>query len=544
MEEAAWNNRKYGVSLHPQMVAVQDRNMQTVAFSQDTGQFMGPMSPPPQPLARQDRGPGNLAEVPRRGYRHQQGPLARMDKTPETGFKAARDFTWEEFNTDYQRRMQQTGVDTGRYYGLQPEQSSPPPRGVPSGSDPRYQSQQQMDAQQMQYMGGPTVMPTVVPQPQYGGGGSPMPSFYPGNAYGVQSPIPAVVPCMITYPGGTVPAQTMGPGGVGGRGGGMGGYQRGGPNLAGGMRAPASAPIGHPSPPEDYPPRYHYVDFERPDRSSDPRPTYPGARPPAPHTSFGASGWNTVERQLANVRRGLPPGDGKREPDVVPAAGGAVPFYEDAGHDPGGKIRRWRSRTATRGRGGNMARRDVMNFFGDGLSGPRQTPFKSMTDMAAYFSGLQPDDQTDLISLLLSCRKLEKQLDEQQVVIDMLEHDLRQAQETLRFPPEWKDLEVLDLSGLTTKDKAELPPSDLPLFLKGRVLLQQKEAALAKEQMAGKEAKKAEPSGATQVAKSGMPTLKLGGGAGGGTPGTISKPSAAIGVPRKMPGGLKPKFAM
>eukprot|EP00918_Siedleckia_nematoides_P040182 GHVU01087216.1.p1 GENE.GHVU01087216.1~~GHVU01087216.1.p1 ORF type:complete len:265 (-),score=26.28 GHVU01087216.1:480-1274(-) len=264
MEEAAWNNRKYGVSLHPQMVAVQDRNMQTVAFSQDTGQFMGPMSPPPQPLARQDRGPGNLAEVPRRGYRHQQGPLARMDKTPETGFKAARDFTWEEFNTDYQRRMQQTGVDTGRYYGLQPEQSSPPPRGVPSGSDPRYQSQQQMDAQQMQYMGGPTVMPTVVPQPQYGGGGSPMPSFYPGNAYGVQSPIPAVVPCMITYPGGTVPAQTMGPGGVGGRGGGMGGYQRGGPNLAGGMRAPASAPIGHPSPPEDYPPRYHYVDFERP----------------------------------------------------------------------------------------------------------------------------------------------------------------------------------------------------------------------------------------------------------------------------------------
>eukprot|EP00918_Siedleckia_nematoides_P040176 GHVU01087210.1.p2 GENE.GHVU01087210.1~~GHVU01087210.1.p2 ORF type:complete len:239 (-),score=51.34 GHVU01087210.1:239-955(-) len=173
-----------------------------------------------------------------------------------------------------------------------------------------------------------------------------------------------------------------------------------------------------------------------------------------------------------------------------------------------------------------------------------RTPFKSMTDMAAYFSGLQPDDQTDLISLLLSCRKLEKQLDEQQVVIDMLEHDLRQAQETLRFPPEWKDLEVLDLSGLTTKDKAELPPSDLPLFLKGRVLLQQKEAALAKEQMAGKEAKKAEPSGATQVAKSGMPTLKLGGGAGGGTPGTISKPSAAIGVPRKMPGGLKPKFAM
>ncbi|KAF8819111.1 hypothetical protein IE077_001648 [Cardiosporidium cionae] len=103
-----------------------------------------------------------------------------------------------------------------------------------------------------------------------------------------------------------------------------------------------------------------------------------------------------------------------------------------------------------------------------GVSAPRKRVYQNLTEMANYFSDLEPDDQSDVISLLLSCRKLEKQIEEQRIVIDMLENDLSEAQQTLKFPPEWRCLQDLDLSGNELSD-AVIPQNAAPLFLKGRV---------------------------------------------------------------------------
>lgn len=39
-------------------------------------------------------------------------------------------------------------------------------------------------------------------------------------------------------------------------------------------------------------------------------------------------------------------------------------------------------------------------------------------------------------------------MEKQHVVIDMLEHDLSEAQKVLKFPPEWRTLEGVDLAGM------------------------------------------------------------------------------------------------
>lgn len=57
----------------------------------------------------------------------------------------------------------------------------------------------------------------------------------------------------------------------------------------------------------------------------------------------------------------------------------------------------------------------------------------------------------------------------------MLDHDLTQAQQTLRFPPEWQQFRDIDLAGPPPTEVTHIPDGTLPLYLKGRVLLQQKE---------------------------------------------------------------------
>lgn len=44
--------------------------------------------------------------------------------------------------------------------------------------------------------------------------------------------------------------------------------------------------------------------------------------------------------------------------------------------------------------------------------------------------------------------RLEQQVEKQHVVIDMLEHDLSEAQKVLKFPPEWRTLEGVDFAGM------------------------------------------------------------------------------------------------
>ncbi|PFH32715.1 hypothetical protein BESB_013270 [Besnoitia besnoiti] len=111
--------------------------------------------------------------------------------------------------------------------------------------------------------------------------------------------------------------------------------------------------------------------------------------------------------------------------------------------------------------------------FEKGLTVPRKRTYQSLNELATYFSHLESEDQDEVISLLLLCRKLEKQLEEQHVVIDMLEHDLTTANASLKFPPEWRTLEGLDLVSLVPADTAFQPTAAAPLFLKSTVLLPQ-----------------------------------------------------------------------
>ncbi|CDJ40280.1 hypothetical protein, conserved [Eimeria tenella] len=83
-----------------------------------------------------------------------------------------------------------------------------------------------------------------------------------------------------------------------------------------------------------------------------------------------------------------------------------------------------------------------------GLTAPRKRTYQSLSELANCFSNLDAEDQEDVISLLLLCRKLEQQVEKQHVVIDMLEHDLSEAQKVLKFPPEWRPLEGLDFAGM------------------------------------------------------------------------------------------------
>lgn len=86
--------------------------------------------------------------------------------------------------------------------------------------------------------------------------------------------------------------------------------------------------------------------------------------------------------------------------------------------------------------------------------------------MASCFSNLESQDQNDVLSLLLLCRKLEQQVEKQHVVIDMLEHDLSEAQKVLKFPPEWRTLEGVDFAGMVPSDTPFQATAATPLYVK------------------------------------------------------------------------------
>ena len=48
-------------------------------------------------------------------------------------------------------------------------------------------------------------------------------------------------------------------------------------------------------------------------------------------------------------------------------------------------------------------------------------------------------------------------MEKQHVVIDMLEHELSEAQKVLKFPPEWRTLEGVDLAGMVPSGKMASP---------------------------------------------------------------------------------------
>nr|CEL64934.1 TPA: hypothetical protein BN1204_008010 [Neospora caninum Liverpool] len=109
--------------------------------------------------------------------------------------------------------------------------------------------------------------------------------------------------------------------------------------------------------------------------------------------------------------------------------------------------------------------------FERGLTAPRKRTYQSLNELATYFTHLDSEDQDEIVNLLLLCRKLEQQVEQQHVVIDMLEHDLTTANAALKFPPEWRALDEIDLVSLVPADSAFQPSTATPLFLKRATLL-------------------------------------------------------------------------
>ncbi|CDJ53732.1 hypothetical protein, conserved [Eimeria brunetti] len=106
-----------------------------------------------------------------------------------------------------------------------------------------------------------------------------------------------------------------------------------------------------------------------------------------------------------------------------------------------------------------------------GLTAPRKRTYQSLSELASCFSNLEAEDQDDVINLLLLCRKLEQQVEKQHVVIDMLEHELTEAQKVLKFPPEWRTLQGLDLAGMVPSDAPFQATAATPLYIKSASVL-------------------------------------------------------------------------
>lgn len=210
-----------------------------------------------------------------------------------------------------------------------------------------------------------------------------------------------------------------------------------------------------------------------------------------PDRNIGRTPWKSVEHSL-NLARSADVFTARAEPASPRVAPSPPPTPRSYEFGPEYDPRPWRkefpSDTAwrreareaeRRGRGaprrGGPSLRGRRRDFQGGLTTYRRSPYRSLSELATYYTQLDVEDQSDVISLLLACRKLEKQIEEQHVILDMLDHDLRQAQETLRFPPEWQEFKDLDLSGVPPADIAKIPEGQLPLYVKGRVLLQQRE---------------------------------------------------------------------
>ncbi|ORM39495.1 uncharacterized protein BXIN_2893 [Babesia sp. Xinjiang] len=114
--------------------------------------------------------------------------------------------------------------------------------------------------------------------------------------------------------------------------------------------------------------------------------------------------------------------------------------------------------------------RDRWNFV-DGFLKPRRKPFASMSELSRHFSKINPNDQSQMLKLLLACRSLEKVIEEQHNVLDMLDHDLREAREMLKLPENLRGISTQKLLGTAPQEEPFYPTSDIPLFIRGRVSL-------------------------------------------------------------------------
>ncbi|CDI86268.1 hypothetical protein, conserved [Eimeria praecox] len=172
----------------------------------------------------------------------------------------------------------------------------------------------------------------------------------------------------------------------------------------------------------------------------------------------GKSKWMPIERHLNSIRGGYGEACRPPEEEVTPP------------RKPSSRARRRNSSVRDDVYSGFRPYyiRDKKPFVEEDV--PRRT-YQSLSELASCFSNLEAEDQDDVINLLLLCRKLEQQVEKQHVVIDMLEHELSEAQKVLKFPPEWRTVEGLDLAGMVPSDTPFQATAATPLYIKSASVL-------------------------------------------------------------------------
>ncbi|KAH8740491.1 hypothetical protein FG386_000479, partial [Cryptosporidium ryanae] len=183
--------------------------------------------------------------------------------------------------------------------------------------------------------------------------------------------------------------------------------------------------------------------------------------------------WHGIEKKLANIRglRDLSEVDnGSYDDELMEtdndfSKGVNQPRYYEEDEFPSEISTRGNNRRYLAKEGVYKSSRFSKSPFVGGLSAARRRPYSSLTEMAAYFSNIEPQDQNDVIVMLLACRKLEKQIEEQQVIMQLLEHDLKEAQSLLRFPPEWRSLNSADIVGHSPLPIGQIPPTNDPPYV-------------------------------------------------------------------------------
>ncbi|CDR94664.1 hypothetical protein, conserved [Babesia bigemina] len=202
--------------------------------------------------------------------------------------------------------------------------------------------------------------------------------------------------------------------------------------------------------------------------------------------TVGSTPWLDIERRINEIRAlasANMPEESARTPRRNAADGsslyGNYNTHYEAGRDWGKEVSRplsyrmvqslQKSKDKTQQRCSTTTP-DRWNFV-DGFLKPRRKPFASMSELSQHFRHISSGDQSELIKLLLACRSLEKLIEEQHGVLDMLDHDLREAREMLRLPEHLRGLCPQKVMGQPPQEEPFYPTSDIPLFIKGRVSL-------------------------------------------------------------------------
>ncbi|WBY56363.1 hypothetical protein Py17XNL_000704221 [Plasmodium yoelii yoelii] len=125
---------------------------------------------------------------------------------------------------------------------------------------------------------------------------------------------------------------------------------------------------------------------------------------------------------------------------------------------------------------------DITHLF---LPPPKKN--ENLFDLSLNFSKIDDSDKDDIINMLFLCRDLEKVIEEQHCILDMLDNDLAEVNNSLRLPPNWDNInnfEILQehilnendnntnsLNGYDGEHNNGLSLNNVPLFIKGKVSL-------------------------------------------------------------------------